>query len=270
MSVAIDILEHMFEHGQMRPPFSLLSAETTEVAGPLLRQLASVKELQSRIRDMQATTLETKSLATLPAFASVLPGGSLKQGAAYSVEGSMSLAMGLLAGPSSEGSWCGVVGVPEFGAEAAEGMGIDLERLVLVPAPAEHWLTVTAALVDVLTVVLTRPPTSVSSADVSRLGARLRQRGAALVVLGGWPQAEARLSIRSSRWEGLGTGHGYLRSREAMVDVIGRAGTRIRTVRMNMPGTEHAFGTLSEHTRSEHTLSEHGRSEHARLHERAV
>lgn len=255
MSVAIDILEHMFEHGQMSPPSPLVSAETAEAAEPLLRQLASVKELQSRIRDMQATTLETRSLATLPAFSSVLPGGTLKQGAAYSVEGSMSLAMGLLAGPSAEGSWCGVVGVPEFGAEAAAGMGIDLERLVLVPAPAEHWLTVTAALVDVLTVVLTRPPASVSSTDVSRLGARLRQRGAALVVLGEWPQAEARLSIRSSRWEGLGDGHGYLRSREAMVDVVGRAGTRVRTVRMSMPGVESAFGS---------------RVEHGRLHERAV
>ncbi|WKK71268.1 hypothetical protein Q0F99_17650 [Rathayibacter oskolensis] len=67
----------------------------------------------------------------------------------------MSLAMGLLAGPSAEGAWCGVVGVPEFGAEAAAGIGIDLERLVLEPSPAEHWLTVTAALVDVLTVILT-------------------------------------------------------------------------------------------------------------------
>jgi hypothetical protein len=121
---------------------------------------------------------------------------------------------------------------------------MDLERLVLVPSPAEHWLTVTAALVDVLTVVLTRPPASVSSADVSRLGARLRQRGAALVVLGEWPQAEARLSIRSSRWEGLGAGHGYLRTREALVDVVGRAGTRVRTVRMSMPGTGRPFGVL--------------------------
>ncbi|MCM6764534.1 hypothetical protein NB037_19155, partial [Rathayibacter sp. ZW T2_19] len=153
---------------------STLSEGTAEAAEPLLRQLASVKELQSRIRDMQATTLETKSLATLPAFAAALPGGTLKQGAAYSVDGSLSLAMGLLAGPSAEGAWCGVVGVPEFGAEAAAGIGIDLERLVLVPSPAEHWLTVTAALVDVLTVVLTRPPASVSSADVSRPGARLR------------------------------------------------------------------------------------------------
>lgn len=260
MSVAIDILEHMFEHGLMSPPSQHPSPGVADTADPLLRQLASVKELQSRIRDMQATTLESKSLATLPAFASVLPGGSLKQGAAYSVEGSMSLAMGLLAGPSSEGAWCGVVGVPEFGAEAAAGLGIDLERLVLVPSPAEHWLTVTAALVDVLTVVLTRPPASVSSADVSRLGARLRQRGAALVVLGEWPQAEARLSIRSSRWEGLGAGHGYLRTREALVDVVGRAGTRVRTVRMSMPGTGRPFGVLGGPSR----LQERP------LHERAV
>jgi hypothetical protein len=69
------------------------------------------------------------------------------------------------------------------------------------------------------------------------------------VVLGSWPQAEARLSIRSSRWEGLGAGHGYLRTREVLVDVTGRAGTRVRTVRMSMPGSERAFGALDERSR---------------------
>ncbi|WP_228493609.1 MULTISPECIES: hypothetical protein [unclassified Rathayibacter] len=238
----------MFEYGQMSPSSPSVSAETIAATEPLLRQLSAVKELQSRIRGMQASTLETRSLATLPALASVLPGGTLKQGAAYAVTGSMSLAMGLLAGPSSQGSWCAVVGVPDFGAEAAAEWGIDLGRLVLVPAPAEHWLTVTAALVDVLTVVLTRPPSSVSPADVSRLGARLRQRGAALIVLGDWPQAEARLSIRSSRWEGLGAGHGYLRTREALIDVVGRSGTRARTARITLPSGDGAFDAFDQRT----------------------
>ena len=38
--------------------------------------------------------------------------------------------MALLVGPSQAGSWCAVIGMPEFGVEAAEGMGIDLDRLV--------------------------------------------------------------------------------------------------------------------------------------------
>jgi len=41
-----------------------------------------------------------------------------------------------------------VVGVPEFGVEAASSFGIDLERLVLVPNPGDQWLAVTAAIAD--------------------------------------------------------------------------------------------------------------------------
>ena len=158
---------------------------------------ARVLELQARIHSMQATTLDERALPTLPALASVLPGGALRQGSVYSVAGSMTLAMAMLAAPSAGGAWCGVVGVPDFGVEAAARLGIELERLVLAPSPGDQWLTVTAALVDVLTVVVTRPPRRVGDADAARLSARLRQRGATLVVLGDWPQSEA--TLRAAR-----------------------------------------------------------------------
>ncbi|WP_200942315.1 hypothetical protein [Leifsonia sp. Root1293] len=207
--------------------------------------LSRVQELQARIRGMQATKLESPALPTSAAMAAVLPSGALRQGSAYSVDGSLTLAMALLAGPSASGAWCGVVGVPDFGAEAASRFGIDLERLVLVPDPGEHWLTATAALVDVLTVVVLRPPARASDTDVARLGARLRQRGAALVVLGPWPQAEARLSISSSSWTGLGDGHGHLAAREATVTAIGRLGyDRPRSVRLWLPDGHQQFGTV--------------------------
>jgi len=194
-----------------------------------------VRELQARIRQMQGTRLDTRSLPTHPAIASLLPGGGLKQGAAYSVERSATLLMALLAGPSAAGSWCGVVGVPEFGVEAAASHGIDLDRLVLVPHPGDQWLAVTAAIADVLTVVATRPPRRTSDGTIARLAARLRQRGATLIVLGPWPQTEAMLSISHSRWSGIGTGHGHLAAREATVTVSSRAGGRPRSARLWLP-----------------------------------
>lgn len=249
MSVAIDIMVIMFESRSVNRSAAVATAprasSTRAVRAEVLDQLAAVQELQSRIREMQATTLETRDLPTLPALAEILPGGALKQGAAYSVDGSMSLAMGLLAGPSADGAWCGVVGVPEFGAEAASGLGIDLERLVLVPDAGADWITVTAALVDVLTVVLARPPATVAPADVARLGARLRQRGAALIVLGDWPQSEARLRLRESSWQGVGHGHGRLRGRQATIDVTGRAGMFARGVRMWLPGPQNDFARVA-------------------------
>lgn len=199
----------MFEYEEM----SLSEAVTT---------LEEVQGLQARIRQMQATKLESRSLHTHPALAGLLPGGALRAGSAYSVEGSTTLVMALLLGPSSAGAWCGVIGMPDFGAEAAGRLGIDLERLVLVPDPGDQWLTVTAAVIDVLTVVVTRPPARTSDANISRLGARLRQRGSTLIVIGDWPQSEAKLTLTNSGWEGLGNGHGYLSGRRVTVTVTAR------------------------------------------------
>ena len=81
--------------------------------------------------------------------------------------------------------------MPQLGAEAAEGLGVDLSRLVLIPDPGPRWLAVTATIAEVLPVVAVRPSGRASDAEVSRLAARLRDRGAVLLVQGPWPQAEA-------------------------------------------------------------------------------
>ena len=191
-----------------------------------VERLDEVRELQQRITAMQATKLDSRALDMAPTVAGLLPGG-LKTGAAYTIEGSTSLVMALMAGPSQAGAWCGVVGVPTFGTEAAAA-GIDLERLALVPYPGDQWLPVTAALADVLTVVVVRPPMMPSDGTVARLMSRLRERGTTLIVLGRWPGAEARLEVTRSEWHGLGEGHGYLRSRQLTVGVTSRTGQRER------------------------------------------
>lgn len=191
--------------------------------------LERVQELRGRIRSMQRVDIDP-ALPTLPALAPLLPGGALRAGGSYSVTGSLSLVMGLLAAPSAEGSWCGVVGVPEFGAEAAARLGVDLSRLVLVPRPGRSWFAVTAALADALAVVAVRPRSAVSETDAARLRARLRQRGAALVTLGDWPGVEARLSVEAISWSGIGRGHGY--PREHAMTVLSRWGDRSRSARL--------------------------------------
>jgi hypothetical protein len=221
----------MFEYGAMSPAAATLAEAPTR---------ATVEQLQSRIRQMQATRLDTRLIATHPAIAPLLPGGGLKEGATYSVDSSTTLLMALLAGPSAAGSWCGVVGVPEFGVEAAQRFGIDLERLVLVPHPGDQWLGVTAAVADVLGVVVTRPPRRANDSSVSRLTARLRQRGATLIVLGPWPQSEAMLSLSESSWSGIGQGHGHLSARQVTVTVSSRVG-RSRSARMWLPDPQEQF-----------------------------
>lgn len=238
MSAAVDTLEHMFEHEEMpQPVASALSAVPAEGEQS---PAETVRALQSRIRSMQATTLQSRGIPTHPAIASLLPRGALQQGAAYSVEQSAALVMTLLAGPSAAGSWCGVVGMPDFGVEAAARFGIDLERLVLVPRPGDLWLSVTATVADVMDVVVVKPPKRASDGEVARLAARLRQRGTTLIVLGAWPQTEAMLSLSESSWEGIGDGHGYLAARQATVTVSSRLGGAPRSARVWLPDSRGA------------------------------
>ena len=216
----------MFEHG---------TVSTARVLEPAPDR---VRELQARIRQMQAPKLEVRTIPTHPVIAGLLPEGGLREGAVYSVEHSSLLLMTLLAPPSAAGAWCGVVGVPEFGIEAAAESGIDLERLVLVPQPGEQWLAVAAAIADTLGVVALRPPARANESSVSRLAARLRQRGTTLFVLGSWPHSDAMLSLDAPQWHGLGDGHGHLAAREVTVTVTSRAVGRPRSARVWLPDAD--------------------------------
>ena len=115
-----------------------------------------VEQLRERVAAMERRPA-AEPVPTLPGLADLVP---LHAGATYAVD-SASLALALAAGASQAGEWVGFAGCPDFGAEAAAELGIELSRTVLVPDPGEHWLEVTAALVDVLRVVVLRPPASV-------------------------------------------------------------------------------------------------------------
>ncbi len=203
-------------------------------------------ELLERLR-AQVASREVRlrpSLYPAPAELAGLLDGGLKPGAAYSLDSSGALLSALLAGPSADGHWCGVVGVPEFGAEAAGHAGVVLDRLALVPDPANQWLAVTAALVEAVPVVAVRPCGRVREADASRLASRLRDRGSVLLVDGAWPRAEARLALGDALWSGVGAGHGYLNGREVTVTVSSRRLPAARSVRLVLPSPDGRLAPL--------------------------
>ena len=173
-----------------------------------------VEHLQRRIESLQgAPTRLTVPLH--PALEGLL---QLRTGASYAVD-SASLALGLAAGASRSGEWVGFAGWGDFGAEAATQWGIDLRRTVLVPEPGDLWLEVAAAMVDVLKVVVIKPPTHVDAKSASILDARLRARSSTLVAWGEWPRVEARLSAERVVWSGVGRGRGRLQHRALRVAV---------------------------------------------------
>lgn len=211
-------------------------------------QFDEIVRLRAQLERVQGRRLDAPVLPVHPALASLLPGGGLRPGAAYSLPRSTSLLLALLGQPSQSGTWCGVVGMPQLGAEAAEGMGVDLSRLVLIPDPGTRWLAVTATIAEVLPVVAVRPSGRAADAEISRLAARLRDRGAVLLVQGPWPQAEAVLEVGDPVWTGVGRGHGYLEGRAVTVTSSSRRWPRPRRERLLLPdatgGLTTAPGTI--------------------------
>lgn len=185
--------------------------------------------------DSQVDRVQSRMFAVDPSLAGLLPDSGLRSGCAYTLETAGALLLALLAEPSRTGAWCGVVGMPELGVEAAHQAGVVMDRLVLVPQPGRRWLSVVAALAEVLSVIAVRPGNMVSPADAARLTARLRDREATLLVLGQWPRAEASLRVEEPRWSGVGAGHGHLTGREVTVTITSRRSPRPRSARLLMP-----------------------------------
>jgi hypothetical protein len=181
---------------------------TLDPARPVLEQL------RDRVTAMEGGPARLP-VPVLPALADLV---QLRTGGSYGVDGA-SLALALAAGASAAGEWVGFAGWPDFGAEAAAELGVDLSRTVLVPETGPHWLEVTAAMVDVLRVVVLRPPARVDGRAAGILDARLRKRSSVLVVWGDWPGCEARLSLEDARWAGPDRGHGRLQVRRARIAV---------------------------------------------------
>lgn len=209
------------------------------VGSPPAPARVTVQQLRDRIRGMQ-DGVPRLPVPTPPGLVELV---QLRTGGSYEVD-SASLAMALLAAPSQHGAWSAVVGIDDFGAEAAVEMGVDLRRTVLVPDAGELWLEVTSALIDVVTVVVLRPPAGVDQRVAGRVAARLRKRSAVLVAWGRWPGAEASLSLQHSRWAGIARGRGRLCTRRVEVDVR-RGSAPSRRAALWLPGLTSPIAPLA-------------------------
>jgi len=211
--------------------------------------LARLHEVAARARPVALA--REQILPVLEPLQPLFPDG-LRRGSTVGVRRSTSLALALVAGPSSEGSWLAAVGMSSLGLAAASELGVDLEHLVVVAdPPSASWGTVVATLVDAFDVVLVRPRYRVKVADARRLTARARERGSVLVVLGDgstWPDApDVELSVVSGKWHGIGDGHGHLSVRQVVVEADGRrAAARTRRVSLWLPAASGGVAAVDE------------------------
>jgi len=237
------LYEHMFVEYRPRLVFPGPGREPAEGYLALLAE-----------RTRPVSSSQTRLLPVLSPLAGLLPDGSLRRGTTIVVSGltsaggpdpsggGISLAMSLLAAASGAGSWCALVGLPGLGAVAAHDMGLDLDRLPVVPHPGAAWAEVAAALIDGVDLVVLCPPFPPRPVMARRLVARTRERRTVLVVLpgrSGWPEhPDVHLSVSDMHWDGAGTGDGYLQRRRMTVIARGRrSATRPRHHHLWMPST---------------------------------
>jgi hypothetical protein len=179
--------------------------------------------LAERFPALAGVPASDRTLPVLQPLDAILP--AIQRGTTVGTTGQadVSLALALAAGPSAEGAWVGVAGLPELGIRAAAEMGIALERLVIVRGDAP-WIEVLAAMIDGFDVVLIGPAVGrVAPGAVRRLQARAQQRGAVLITAGSSPfAADLQLSSHEQQWVGLGAGHGVATGRHVCVELGGR------------------------------------------------
>lgn len=215
-----------------------LSPNSDARAGEVLRLRREISRMQRRRSDQAVLPLD-------PALSSILPDEGLLAGTAYTLSPSPSLVLALLSAASQKGHWCAVVGMPTLGVEAAAGFGIDLDRLILVPDPGDRWFAATSALAEVVPLIAVHPGTRLRDADVSRLSARLRDRGSTLLVTGVWPQSEGSIRVHDPQWNGLGAGWGLLSDRTVTVTAQTRRRPLASSVRVRLPGRDGALESVT-------------------------
>jgi hypothetical protein len=198
-----------------------------------------------------APSVSAGTLPLAPALAKLVPGG-LRRGSTMSVAGSTALVVALLAEATRQGSWAAITGMPEMGVAAAAELGVDLDRLALVPNPGTEVAAVLSALIDGFDLVVlgTAVARGMHPQLARRLAGRVRNRGAVLLAAGPLPGADLELRVSNRRWSGLSDdGFGHLESRDVVVTSRGRgAAARPRGVALQLPGPGGAVATVEAPT----------------------
>lgn len=205
---------------------------------------ASLAELADR-GVLSGVVARERTLTVLSAFEPLLPGAVLQRGSVVGCEGSAaaSLALALAAGPSQEGAWVAVAGLPDVGVAAAAELGVVPARLVMVAEPRDGfndatWAEVLAAMIDGFDVLLLGPGTlRIRPGTARRLMARAQARGVVTIIIGTNAAfaGDLRFEMTQVEWQGLGEGCGVAHRRLARVQLSGRRVPRPRQTELWLP-----------------------------------
>jgi hypothetical protein len=178
------------------------------------------------------------------ALTRLFPDAGLRRGQVVRCGGgvAMSVACALVGRAVTEGSWLAVVGIPDFGIEAAMELGIAPERMVAIATPTmTEWADRVVAAADGFELILTVPPCGAERA-MRRLRQRLQARGSVLVVADHGRRVDVAsdvdITTTEHAWVGIGHGHGRLTARRVTIRSSGRRVPRPVTVECWLPGPD--------------------------------
>lgn len=195
----------------------------------------------------ELTSARELAIAVEPALTTLLPDAGLRRGHVVGCGGvaARSLALALSARAVADGAWLAVVGLADFGVEAAVEVGVTPDRVVAIAAAtAEEWAERVTAAADGFELILTAPPPG-AERQMRKLRQRLQARGSVLLAV---PPSSRRgdqrlasdidLTTSNGAWVGIGQGHGRLMARRVTVRSSGRRVPRPVTVECWLPGPD--------------------------------
>lgn len=227
-------------HGRLDDPAAMAALPKAARLALLRERMAAVP---GKVGSATAATVPAHDVIPVPGvLGELLPGSGLAHGTVVACPRGYVLCA-LLAAATGAGQYAAVVGglrPRRMGLLAAWEMGADLERLALVDADAGRAGEIVHVLVDgVPLVVLDVPGLRMRPAEVEGLRARVRSKGAVLVVTGGeWVRRpHLGIEVRSVGTEGIGQGTGRLRRLELDLR-ISVQGNVFRRGRVTLTGAE--------------------------------
>lgn len=189
------------------------------------------------------TSARELAIPVEPALTRLFPDAGLRRGHVVGCTGgaAMSVACALAVRAVTDGAWLAVVGVPDFGVEAAVELGVAPERVVAVAASTlTEWADRVAAATDGFELILTEPPRGAERA-MRKLRQRLHSRGSVLVTVHpDLPRVTCDVGVGTTveEWVGIGCGHGRLAARRVTIRSSGRRVPRPVTVECWLPGPD--------------------------------
>lgn len=192
------------------------------------------------------TPARERTIPVEPALSRLFPDAGLQRGHVVGCRGvaARTAALALTARAVCDGAWLAVIGIDDFGVEAAAELGIPTERVVTIAATStREWAERTAAAADGFELILTAFPAGAERA-LRKVRQRLQARGSVLIVIprrsdvDGCAGADVEIATSDGEWLGIGAGHGRLVARRVTVRSSGRRVPRPISVDCWLPGPD--------------------------------